>query len=84
VDGAYAFDAPYGASRGDVGDAFPDVDDSSNSGYSLAFAYSLLSAGEHSITAVAHSELGNTKEVTNTFTVVKFPTSDYIVDPDLT
>ena len=82
VDGAYAFDAPYGASRGDVGGAFPDVQDSTNSGYSLAYAYSLLSAGEHSITAVAHSELGNTTQVTNTFNVVKFATSDYITDPD--
>ena len=82
VDGAYAFDAPYGASRADVGGAFPDVEDSTNSGYSLAFAYSLLSAGEHSISAVAHSELGGTTQVTNTFTVVKFATSDYITDPD--
>ena len=82
VDGAYAFDAPYGASRADVGGAFPDVDDSTNSGYSLAFAYSLLSAGEHTITAVAHSELGGTTQVTNTFNVVKFATSDYITDPD--
>jgi hypothetical protein len=82
VDGAYAFDAPYGASRADVGGAFPDVDDSTKSGYSLAFAYSLLSAGEHTITAVAHSELGGTTQVTNTFNVVKFATSDYITDPD--
>ena len=82
VDGAYAFDAPYGASRADVGGAFPDVEDSTNSGYSLAYAYSLLSAGEHSITAVAHSELGNTTQITNTFNVVKFATSDYIADPD--
>ena len=82
VDGAYEFDAPYGALRGDVGGAFPDVDDSSASGYSLAFAYSLLSAGEHSITAVGYSELGDTYQVTNTFTVVKFPTSDFIADPD--
>ena len=82
VDGAYAFDAPYGASRADVGGAFPDVDDSSASGYSLAFAYSVLSAGEHSITAVGYSELGDTYQVTNTFTVVKFPTSNFIADPD--
>ena len=82
VDGVYAFDAPYGASRGDVGGAFPDVEDSENSGYSLAYAYSLLSAGEHTITARAHSELGTTIEQSNTFTVVKFRSSDYISDPD--
>ena len=82
IDGVYEFDAPYGSSRGDVGNAFPDVENSTNSGYSLSYAYSLLSAGEHSITAVAHSELGATTEVTNTFTVVKFPSSDYITNPD--
>ena len=82
VDGVYAFDAPYGASRGDVGGAFPDVEDSENSGYSLAYAYSLLSAGEHTITARAHSELGTTIEKSNTFTVVKFRSADYISDPD--
>jgi hypothetical protein len=82
VDGVYAFDAPYGASRGDVGGAFPDVEDSENSGYSLAYAYSLLSAGEHTITARAHSELGTTIDKSNTFTVVKFGSADYISDPD--
>ena len=81
IDGVYEFDAPYGASRGDVGDAFPDVENSTNSGYSLSYAYSLLSAGEHSITAVAHSGLGEITEVTNTFTVVKFP-NPYITEPN--
>ena len=82
VDGVYAFDAPYGATRGDVGGAFPDVEDSENSGYSLSYAYSLLSAGEHTITARAHSELGTTIERSSTFTVVKFRSADYISDPD--
>ncbi len=82
IDGVYEFDAPYGASRGDVGNAFPDVENSTNSGYSLSYAYSLLSAGEHSVTAIAHSELGATTQVTNTFTVVKFPSSDYIAGQD--
>ena len=82
VDGVYEFDAPYGAARGDVGGAFPDVENATNSGYSLSYAYSLLTAGEHTITAVAHSELGATKEQSNTFTVVKFRSSDYITDPN--
>ena len=82
VDGVYAFDAPYGATRDDVGGAFPDVEDAANSGYSLAYAYSLLSAGEHTITARAHSELGTTIERSSTFTVVKFRSADYISDPD--
>ena len=82
VDGAYVYDAPYGGSRPDVGGAFPDVDSSANSGYSLAYNYSELAAGEHTITAIAHSELGATKRQTNTFTVVKFPTANFIADPN--
>ena len=82
IDGGYEFDAPYGAVRGDVGGAFPDVENATNSGYSLSYAYSLLSAGEHTITAVAHSESGAIKERSNTFTVVKFRSSDYITDPN--
>ena len=82
VDGSYLFDAPYGASRSDVRKRYPDVANSENSGYSLAFGYSLLSAGEHTITARAHSELGTTIEKSNTFTVVKFRSADYISDPD--
>ena len=82
VDGVYEFDAPYGAARGDVGGAFPDVENATNSGYSLSYAYSLLTAGEHTITAVAHSESGAIKEQSNTFTVVKFRSSDYIADPN--
>lgn len=72
VDGAYAFDAPYGGSRGDVGGAFPDVEGSGESGFSLAFNYSNLSAGPHTITAVAHTSLGETEESSASFEVVKF------------
>ena len=42
IDGQYAFDAPYGGPRGDVGAAFPDVIDADRSGFSLAFNYSDL------------------------------------------
>ena len=33
IDGEYAFDAPYGGARGDVGGAFPDVANASQSGF---------------------------------------------------
>ncbi len=82
VDGAYVFDAPYGGSRPDVGGAFPDIDRSSSSGYSLAYNYSVLTAGEHTITAIAHSEMGEAKRQTNRLTVVKFPSADFISDPN--
>jgi hypothetical protein len=72
IDGAYAFDAPYGGSRGDVGGAFPDIEDSSQSGYSLAFNYSGLSAGPHTITAIAHDGMGGTEQTSATFEVARF------------
>ena len=81
IDGAYAFDAPYGGERGDVGSAFPDVDGSLNSGFGAAFNYSNLSAGGHSITAVAYTGAGETKESRKQFEVVRFP-SPYIAGAD--
>ena len=72
IDGAYQFDAPYGGRRNDVGGAFPDVEDSSDSGFSLAWNYSDLSAGPHTITAVAHTATGATQESSASFNVVKF------------
>ena len=81
VDGAYAFDAPYGGARGDVGGAFPDVENSDESGFALAYAYSLLTAGPHTITAVAHTTLGETLESSADFEVVKFA-SDFIADEE--
>ena len=81
VDGVLAFEAPYGGERGDVGGAFPDVAGSSESGFSLAYNYSSLSAGPHTITAVAHSALGETKESAARFEVVRFD-SPFISDPN--
>jgi len=81
IDGAYAFDAPYGGSRGDVGGAFPEVSDSDKSGFSLAYAYSNLSPGSHTISAVAHTSAGNTSESAANFTVVKFKDA-FISGPD--
>ena len=81
IDGAYAFDAPYGGSRGDVGGAFPEVPNSDKSGFSLAYAYSNLSAGSHTISAVAHTAAGNTTESAANFTVVKFKDA-FISGPD--
>ena len=72
IDGSYAFDIPYGGARTDVGGAFPDVENSTSSGFSAAYNYSDLSAGEHTITAVAHKTDGGTKTHSATFNVVKF------------
>ena len=81
IDGAYAFDAPYGGARGDVRAAFPDVNGSDKSGFSLAYAYSTLTAGVHSISAVARDRAGNSRESLASFDVVKFE-EDFISDPN--
>ena len=80
IDGDYAFDAPYGGARGDVGAAFPDVANSTESGFSLAFAYSNLTSGAHTIEAVARTADGQEARSAATFEVVKFA-QDFISDP---
>ena len=81
IDGVLAFEAPYGGSRGDVGGAFPDVDGAGESGFSLAYNYSGLAAGPHTVTAVAYNALGETKESSASFEVVRFD-SPFIADPN--
>jgi hypothetical protein len=75
IDGVYDSDAPYGGTRGDVGGAFPDISASRQSGFSLAFNYSNLSAGPHRISALAYNALGDTKESAADFEVVRFDSS---------
>jgi hypothetical protein len=75
IDGEYAFDAPYGGARGDVGGAFPGVANASQSGFSLAYAYSNLSPGSHTISAVAHTLEGDTQTSSATFETVRFKQS---------
>ena len=82
IDGVYAFDAPYGGSRGDVGGAFPDVLNANESGFSLAFNYSSLPAGAHTITAVAYTPDGATRESSAEFEVVRFD-SPFITGDDV-
>ena len=72
IDGAYAFDAPYGGERGDVGGVFPDINDSVNSGFSTAWNYNLMDLGEHTITARVYNTNGQYAESSKTFLVTRF------------
>ena len=72
IDGAYAFEAPYGGERGDVGDAFPDIEGSANSGFSTAWNYNLMDLGEHTVTARAYDANGQYAESSKTFVVTRF------------
>gem|GEM_PF-1904381 len=72
MDGVYAFDAPYGGLRNDVASVFPDIDNSSASGFSLAWNYNDMSPGEHVITVRAHNQNGQFTDSSSTFTVTRF------------
>jgi len=74
IDGAYAVDAPYGGTRADVGNANPDYPDADKSGYALAWNYSNMTPGEHTITARAYNTNGQYAERTSRFTVTRFDT----------
>ena len=72
IDGKYAYDAPYGGERTDVAEVYPDIAGSDNSGFSLAFGYSNLGVGQHTVTARAFDMLGEYMESTATFEIVAF------------
>jgi len=72
IDGVYEFDAPYGGARGDVGNIFPNIDNSSRSGFSLAWNYSNMTPGEHVITARAYNQNGQFTDSSASFTAIRF------------
>lgn len=72
INGQASGDIPYGGSRRDVGNRFPDLPDSDDSGFSMAFNYNLLTVGENTITVRAISSIDSYRERSSTFTVTKF------------
>jgi hypothetical protein len=72
IDDVYFTDVPYGGERTDVGRRFPEIEGSDFSGFSMAFLYSLLDAGQHTITARAIAGDGTSKDSTTAFSVTKF------------
>ena len=81
IDGVYAYDIPMGGSRGDVGSAYPDFPNASQSGFSMAFNYKALAVGSHQVTARALSKDGAVAIQQVQFTVDRF-VSSFIADPD--
>lgn len=81
VDGVLKKEIPYGAARGDIGNAYPGFPDSLYSGFSSAYAYGLLTPGTHVLKVRAVSSTGDYKEVSNTFEVTRFH-KGYFPDPD--
>ena len=81
IDGEFNFLAPYGGERNDVGNAFPDIPNANLSGFSLAFGYGNLEAGEHIIEVIARSSTGDFRSRRATFNVIRFE-KDFISAED--
>jgi hypothetical protein len=79
VDGELKTNIPVGGRRADVGDAYPDYPNSANSGFSMAFNYSGLSAGPHTISVRAIDQEQTVKDSSAAFSVTRFDNS-YISD----
>ncbi len=80
-DGQYMYDLPFGGDRPDVAEAYPNVLGAQKSGFAMAFGYSNLGVGTHTVTARAYTKLGEVKESSATFSVVAFD-KDYIGESD--
>ena len=55
-----------------MGNVFPDIENASASGFSLAWNYNDMSPGEHTITARAYNQSDEFIESSSTFTVTRF------------
>ncbi|NJN47680.1 MAG: matrixin family metalloprotease [Candidatus Competibacteraceae bacterium] len=80
VDGVFRGNVPIGGRRVDVADDFPAYPNAADSGFSMAFNYSELSAGTHNVLVRAFDNVGNSLQQTATFTVERFD-NPFIPDP---
>jgi hypothetical protein len=80
VDGALQGNIPLGGRRSDVGATYPNYSGSSDSGFAMAYNYSNLSAGPHTLTVRAYDNAGGARDASATFTVARFATA-FMADP---
>ncbi|GAA6153017.1 hypothetical protein [Pseudoteredinibacter isoporae] len=69
IDDKYVADIPYGGIRTDVGDAYPDYQNSEHSGFSMAYNYNALKAGTHTARVRAYNLVGDHRDSTVSFSV---------------
>lgn len=82
IDGSFNTNIPSGASRPDVGDDYPSYPNAAKSGFSMAFNYSRLSPGQHTMLVRAVDNQGNAKAQTITFFTVRFDVpGNFLQDP---
>jgi N-acetylmuramoyl-L-alanine amidase len=63
---------PYGGTRMDVKNAYPDYPKAENSGFAMIWNYSILTSGDHSIKVRVHNQDGLTRDLDAMVTVKKF------------
>lgn len=80
VDGAFVTQIPSGGLRPDVGNTYPSYPNSSQSGFSMAYNYSNLTAGSHTISVNVIDNQGSQKNAMVSFNVARFDNS-YISNP---
>ncbi|WP_456375314.1 S8 family peptidase [Thiolapillus sp.] len=81
IDGKLQTRIPYGGTRGDIANRFPDNPGSRFSGYGASFNYSLLRAGTHTFKVKAYTSSGKYNEKESTVQTIKFHKA-YFNDPD--
>lgn len=82
VDGTLKSNIPSGGLRTDVSSAFPTYPGSDKSGFSMAFNYSDLTPGQHTMLIRAVDTRGNAKAQTITFFTVRFDVpGNFLDDP---
>lgn len=80
IDEVLKTNIPSGGQRKDVGDAYPSYPNADQSGFSMAFNYSELSAGQHTISIRAVDNNGDIREAGTTFNITRFE-NPFIADP---
>jgi len=79
VDDQLAGTIPYGGSRTDVKDAYPDYPNAENSGFGIIWNWSILSSGNHTIKVRLYNQDGETEDLNATVTVKRFH-GDYMTN----
>lgn len=83
VDGTLKSNIPSGSLRTDVGSAYPTYPGSDQSGFSMAFNYSDLTPGQHTMLIRAVDTRGNAKAETISFFTVHFDVpGNFLTDPN--
>jgi uncharacterized protein YkwD len=81
IDGVSLGLVPYGGTRKDVANAFPDIPNAEFSGWAMKWNYALLEEGEHLLTVIVTEDDGDEAVKEVLFQVTGFR-SEFIPDPE--